>query len=370
MHVRPPICRALTIAALGVSFVSASASAATIYSKTYTDGAPETQGGPYWGLRTNRPGSTTAGAGATEDWSSNTLKVRGNGDRGALYDQGFLTTHSNYTIKVTHVSSPENSPHGIFPLALHTFTGTDEEMAGYYRPDTTYNPASTTRNHLGGIGAFAVNSSTQAITAGVAGDNTTVYDLKWGVHIDTGADSFSSVGQDTPGFIRPVNDSRGLERGFFLASNQVSGDGVTNMDATGVYDLTIDVVLVADPTITGSGSTWNLIADETARAGNKLVYTYEQAGVGGVTNKWVFELKMQTLLDQIYGDPTGWRVFNTLNQAAWNEAQTVGFSFYSGTSARTHEWDNLVISAVPEPTSLAALGLGGLALLARRRRLV
>lgn len=335
-------------AAAALSWSAATASAATLYSKTYTNGQPATQGGTYFRARANVPSFT-----------NDEIKFTNNGQIALLYDQGFSTTLANFTIKATHVASNLGTSHGILPLAIHHGDSTDYAKPGISAPSGTEHP-------IGGFGAWAVNTNVSQTNSW-----TGPHDLRFGVVSDiTNPDGTNPAGQSISQE-RPTNNQNGIIKDFFLAANQVSGDGVSNMDPTGRYDLTIDVVVVGS-SWASNATTYNTIDDPTARTGNKFVYTFEQQ-VGGVTNTWSKTLTFQEILGTIAGNNGAWRRFQFLADLAYQPDTAVGFAFFNNTNtspnAAMHStWDDLTVTGIPEPASLGLLAVSSLWLLTRRQR--
>ncbi|MFQ5473031.1 MAG: PEP-CTERM sorting domain-containing protein [Dehalococcoidia bacterium] len=98
--------------------------------------------------------------------------------------------------------------------------------------------------------------------------------------------------------------------------------------------------------------------DNTGQGGSGVVFTFELSGLGDVTGDF-------GATAQAYGNGYAWYGFVGPNPISYGIAGYVG---PAGTPDQTPGWGSLpVISVIPEPATIALLGLGAVALIRRRR---
>jgi len=132
-------------------------------------------------------------------------------------------------------------------------------------------------------------------------------------------------------------------------------------DTQGTISLSMDTGWRNDPNNTGITYSWDLaiynVTDSTIL--DSITYTLAPDGLGGapdprtIETARLFTFTYDNTDPALVGDEIAFRI--TTNSSA-NSFDPTGFI------------DNIVINAVPEPSSAALLGLGGLALILRRRR--
>ena len=176
-----PCCVAVSCIVLFTTF----ANAEYIYGPlTYTDGDTSTQGGAYY-MAGPENGTTNKSFAA-----DNLALTPSTAGHGLVYDQGFGTTLSSYTVESTHVSQTASGTAGIL---------------GYAIPKS------------GGLGIW--NDYSNALRYGAFNDNS------------------SLSGDGTA-----VGEWQAKEANYFLAVNQSSGDETSNLDHSGTIDITMEII--------------------------------------------------------------------------------------------------------------------------------
>ena len=125
-------------------------------------------------------------------------------------------------------------------------------------------------------------------------------------------------------------------------------------------------------TVTLYGTGTLTIRDQSKFDGADGEYIYWRAGA--FTNNGFKNLKIVTSAFASGSQSMSFYLDNTAvlsnytRAAGFTSDNYIGFQAYRNTGATQSVFDNLSVTIVPEPSSLAFLGLGGLALAARRRR--
>lgn len=227
-------------------------------------------------------------------------------------------------------------------------------------------PTYTAGTSVVGVDGWAAGSgvgASQAVSTAQAASGT--QSLEWD---NTTLDSFYSVRREMPSY-----DPAGLPLITSVQLYLTSGTGVNRM--YGLY-------YVGSPTGTLGGTVLglNISGDGTVRAGTSWAQTYSGTGIGQADPGTFFDrwLTITLTYDPATGD--GSAEISGLGGAV----STIGSSWSSVTAPQGlnlgTDWfdtadragvaymDNLRIVQIPSPAGLAVLALGGVGLVARRRR--
>lgn len=159
---------------------------------------------------------------------------------------------------------------------------------------------------------------------------------------------------------------------FHNTAQLEAGEFVTTTVLTGPTSsfLTISSTTRGPTTGTEDGIRWLLsnsttLSARTYRDGAQTISNYAYAGSGALT---LYVYRDDATTYRIGHDSGSGIVINdtiTINETGADTGLFVGFEGYAGS---TRNFQNLEIAAIPEPSSTALLGLGGLALILRRRK--
>ena len=194
----------------------------------------------------------------------------------------------------------------------------------------------------------------------------------------TGTDTFNSGGSFTvlDGFLNVTNGTNNTYNVFHNTAQLEAGEfvGVTVPVGTATdFYLTVSTIKRGPNTGTEDGIRYNLDDDGVRTR------TYRD---GGVTNSgftavtgWTSDLTLYIYRDDNvsyrvgYDSGSGYTETGsiTLTETAATAGLFIGVEGYAPTMT-VRAFDNLTVAAVPEPSSAALLGLGGVALILRRRK--
>tara|TARA_B110000908_G_scaffold73526_1_gene88618 strand:- start:907 stop:1686 length:780 start_codon:yes stop_codon:yes gene_type:complete len=249
----------------------------------------------------------------------------------------------------------------LLPLAALALTAATTNAATYLGTDTYtgYSDQATSANDSPFSSIFGTIS--QQDPDGGVGETTSVYDFR-GL-----TSTVAAASSDTYFFLEDVQDGQ-----FDTPGVSFSGGGVVARTADG-----------RNSSNNGGSNTDNVAEDILIRSSFRIVGTlradFSAASLGGELPTYVglvFAERTNQLTREIIAYDSDDNVLETLTQVSGSQVsdQFLGLSTATGISYVTvtgdNEYDHFQygFQAVPEPTTTALLGLGGLALILRRRK--
>jgi len=298
----------------------------------------------------------------------------------------------------TEYLTPENWNTDAVPNATGDAGTTDYPFVGrYFTQSATHSAGSVTADSLqigfqGGDGTFTMSGAGTTMTVGntfgfkigTFNDAVGTFNLEGGsldirtgeIGTNTGTGTFNLSGgtlQQGAGSFANINVGSGSGTGTFnLSGGSLSGIRLGLQDATATSNINVigDAASIDFENWTFGGTTFlNIVANST---GTSLLDVNFWSGDG--TENLTVDLSAYT--DGFdYGDPLASldlieNQFATFDASRWDSVSLVGaygdFVYTNTTFGTMLSIENVI--AIPEPSSTALLGLGGLALALRRRR--